>query len=156
MSPPYVCLHPRIRSATIIRNEWDLSLGAAVQLVAPQPKPLRHLPVEGSPLAAPDVPTSPFGPAGTSWRDWPSEHSFTLDTTLSYEPSGQQVCRDPYLITTVELDFSMPCAQAALPVPAESWASGGLAEESARQVVEILVRELNRIVGPVLTRIEEG
>lgn len=154
MSPPYACTHPRIRSAKIIRNEWDGSLGAAVCLVVPQPKPLSYLGVDGPPLVTPDYAVSEFGRPGAMWRDWPGEHSFARDTTLWYEPGGEDVCRGPFLLTSVELDFVMPQAQGRLSRPSESWADRRTLANEAAAAVEILVGELNRIVGPVLAKIE--
>ena len=157
MAPPYACMHPRIHSATIICNHWDGSLGAVVRIVIPQPKQLRFLAVDQrAPLCAPSQPASEFGPYGLHWRDWPSEHSFVHDATLWHEPTGEDVARDPYLFCTAELDFSMPLAQGRLASPSPSWAAPRQLENEADAAVRILVDELNRIVGPVLGKVEEG
>jgi hypothetical protein len=141
MAPGYVRRHQRILSAQIVRNEWDGSLAADVSLVIFQPPKLRFMRAEHN-----------MG----IWRDWPTEHDFGRDATVFLEPSGEDVIRSSYLMTSARLCFSMPDTQAALPLPAESWARGHVAEEAARQAVAILVRGLNEIVGPVLQQIEEG
>jgi hypothetical protein len=135
MAPGYVRRHPRILSAQIVRNEWDGSLAADVSLITGWPSALLKL---------------------TAWYDWPSEHSFLSDREVFTEPSGEDVIRHQFLLPSARLCFSMPVAQAALPLPAESWARGHVVEEAARQAVAILVRGLNAITGPVLRRIEEG
>ena len=70
----YVRWHRRVLSAEAVRNPWDGTLLARVQLVAPSPVNLAGLP----PVPSATPPTSPFGDDRTreesdgAWRDWPN------------------------------------------------------------------------------------
>jgi hypothetical protein len=75
MSPGYVRRHPRIIGAVVQVSDWDLSLIAAVDLLIPQPGPLRWAKAAG----------------GGIWREWPVG---TLTCPPRYqEPSGQDLAR---------------------------------------------------------------
>jgi hypothetical protein len=82
------------------------------------------------------------------WRDWPSEWSFSTDRDVFYEPGTEELARDPYLLASVSLRFTVP--QAGLPEP------GGADVDTCKRAVAVMVRELNRIAGPVLACIEKG
>lgn len=142
MAPGYVRMHPRILSAQIVRNDWDGSLAADVSLVMPQPEPLRHMPLYGTPARL-----------GSTWQDWPAEHPWGRGEVFC-EPSGEDVTQRSYLMASARLCFSLPDTQAALAVPHPGFAEPGVTEREAREAVEILVDALNEVVGSVLRRIE--
>jgi hypothetical protein len=141
MAPGYVRMHPRVLSAQVIRNDWDGSLAADVHLITGQPEPLRYLPVDPASGSA-------------TWRDWPSEYSFSRDTDDYYEPTGEDVTRGAYLLASARLCATLPAGRLSRPGP--SWALPGAAEREAQYAVTVLVDVLNQVIGPVLHRIEAG
>lgn len=140
MSPGYVRMHPRVLSAQIVRNEWDGSLAADVSLVTGWPRSL----------------ASSRNIGGRYWCDWRSEYSFGSERDVFYEPSGEDVIEDSYLMTSARLCFALPSGR--LPKPQAAWEAlligSGVIEDAARGAVEYLIEDLNAIVGPVLARIE--
>lgn len=136
MSPGYVRRHSRIRTAQLERSDWDGSLVAMVDLVLPQPKDLRYLRSDEE---------------RGHWRDWPSEHSFFSDGDIWYEPSGEDLARDPFLLCTASLRFTVPTAGLA---KAPEHPSTPLLVAQCRDTIAVLVRKLNAIVGPVIDHVE--
>lgn len=130
MAPGYVRRHRRILSARLERSDWDGRLLACVDLLT------------GPPLALEGL---------HGWRDWPVEPRTLFGGGNWYEPGGEELARDPYLLTTVSLRFA-PGHLADLPDPHPD----GADVETCQKSVAVAVRELNAIVGPVLARIEEG
>ena len=132
MAPGYVRRHPRIAAARLARSDWDGSLLATVDLVIPQPPNLRWMRSDED---------------RGMWRDWPVQRAFAGGDRF-YEPDGDELARDPYLLTTASLRFTVP--HAGLPEP------GGADVDTCKRAVAVVVRELNAAVGPVLARIEES
>jgi hypothetical protein len=135
MLPGYVRYHPRVRTAQLERSDWDGSLLAMVDLVILQPASLR---ISGS-----DCDGRHYW-----WRDWPSEIAFSGDTTW-YQPGGDDLAASPHLLCTASLRFTVPSSQLPAPPSAPALLTG-----ACREAVVVLVAELNKIVGPVLDRIE--
>ena len=134
MSPGYVRCHPRVLSARLARSGWDGGLVAVARLVSAWPEQLRRALVRAVRL----------GDREAYWHDWPTE--FRGGTTCCYEPGEADVAARPYLLTTLSLQFTVPST--GLPEPpatATSLLSAG------QQAVAVVVAELNRIVGPVLS-----
>jgi hypothetical protein len=142
MAPGYVRYHPRILTAQLERSDWDGSLLAMVDLVTPQPAQLRYL---------------RFDDDRGTWRDWPSETTFTGDRAW-YEPGTDDLSRSPHLLVSASLRFTVPSGQLPQP-PVPASVLPGLAArelvEAARRSVAVLVRELNAIISPIIERIEE-
>jgi hypothetical protein len=135
MSPGYVRHHSRVLAARLERNGWDGSLVAAVSLVCSWSEPLKTALTRGVRLGGRDA----------YWQDWPIEYRGG-ETISYYEPSEADVAARPYALATIGLQLTVPSA--ALPEPP----SNSTALLSAgQQAVAVLVAELNRIVGPVLS-----
>lgn len=134
MSPGYVRYHPRVVGAQLERSGWDGSLAAAVTLVSAWPG---HL---ASALARPVC----LGGSEASWQDWPA--GYRGGDLSYYEPSEADVAARPYLLTTLSLRFTVPSA--LLPKPP---GAPGAVLSAGQQAVAVVVAELNRIVGPVLS-----
>jgi hypothetical protein len=134
MSPPYVCWHPRIRNAELVRSDWDGKLLACVDLITPPPEALRQ--------------SSEWG-GGRWWRGWPSES--LIGREAYYEPGGRELRDDPYILPVVSLRWAVPMARVLTP-PAERPALPEL-QEAARRTVADLVAEMNATVNPVITRL---
>lgn len=134
MAPGYVREHRRIRQACLSRSDWDGSLLARVDLVIGQPPSLRFLRSDDE---------------RGHWRDWPSQQVFAGPGRF-YEPDSDELARDPYLLATASLRFTVPSA--GLPQPRPDSADAG----TCQRAVAVLVGELNAIAGPVLKQIEES
>jgi hypothetical protein len=119
MSPGYVRRHPRIARAALERSDWDGSLIALVDLVMPQPRHLSYLRSDDD---------------RGCWRDWPSEYSFATGTDNWFEPVGEDLARDPYLLCTASLRFTVPPAGLAkLPgTPERAAACGAVPRHGCR------------------------
>lgn len=134
MAPPYVCEHERIIRATLSRSDWDGSLLARVDLMTAQPPNLRWLRSDDD---------------RGMWRDWPMQRD------RYYEPGSDELARSPYLLTTASLRFTVPSGD--LPYWPARYAGKTLPDAlviACRESVAVVVRELNRAVGPVLAAIE--
>jgi len=134
MAPGYVRRHRRICAARLERSDWDGSLLAMVDLVIPQPRPLQWMRSDED---------------RGHWRDWPVEHAF-FGADYFCEPGTEELARDPYLLATASLRFTVPSG--GLPQPHRDGADVATCQQS----VAVVVAELNRIVGPVIKRIEES
>jgi hypothetical protein len=135
MSPGYVRYHPRVLGAQLERSGWDGSLVAGVTLVSAWPEQFTAALVRAVRL----------GDKEAYWQDWPTEYRGG-GTTCYYEPSEADVAARPYLLTTLSLQFTVP--PIALPQPP---ATSTAMLSAGQQAVAVVVAELNRIVGPVLS-----
>ncbi len=134
MSPGYVRYHPKVLTARLERSGWDGGLVAAVSLVSSWPEQLTTAPARAVRLRERDA----------YWQDWPAEYH---RETVSYcEPSEADVAARPYLLATLSLQFTVPSA--TLPEPP---ATPAALLSAGQQAVGLVVAELNRIVGPVLS-----
>jgi hypothetical protein len=134
MSPGYVRHHPRVLAARMERSGWDGSLTAGVNLVSCWPEEIKAALADG--LRLDDT--------HAYWRDWPAEY---LGGAVSYhEPSEADVAARPYLLAIVSLTFTVPTT--ALPLPP---ASSAALLNAGQRAVAVMVTELNRVVGPVLS-----
>jgi len=134
MSPGYVRYHPRVLGAQLARSGWNVGLIAIVSLACSWPDQLKTMLIKPLPL----------GGRAAYWQDWPTE--YLGGDTRYYEPGEADLAARPYVLTTLSLQFTVPSA--ALPEPpADTTAQLG----AAQHALAVLVRELNRIVGPVLS-----
>jgi hypothetical protein len=134
MSPGYVRCHPSVLAARLERSGWDGSLVAAVGLISTWPEQLKTALARGVRLSDRDA----------YWQDWPTEYHG--ETVTYYEPSEADVAARPYALTTLSLQFTVPSA--ALPEPPTTPAA---VLGAGQKAVAVVVAELNRIVGPVLS-----
>jgi hypothetical protein len=135
MSPGYVRYHPRVLSARLERGGWDGSLAAGVTLVSSWPEDLKPALVKAVRLGERDA----------YWQGWPTEYRGG-EATCYFEPSEADIAARPYLLATVSLQFTVPSA--ALPQPP---ATSAVLLTAGQRAVAVVVAELNRIVGPVLS-----
>jgi hypothetical protein len=135
MSPGYVRYHPRVLAAQLERSGWDGSLIVGVSLVSAWPEQLTRALARGVRLGEQDA----------YWQDWPTEYRGG-DITCYYEPSEADVAARPYLLAAIGLQFTVPSAE--LPEPP---ATSAALLSAWQQAVAVVVAELNRIVGPVLS-----
>jgi hypothetical protein len=142
MAPGYVREHHRVSAARLHRSDWDGSLLARVDLVMPQPPHLRWMRTDEE---------------RGFWRDWPSQRALS-GLERFYEPDSDELARDPYLLTTASLRFTVPSGDLPQPpyvdLPNVRTLDALALVETCKQSVTVLVRELNAIVGPVIDRIE--
>jgi hypothetical protein len=137
MSPGYVRRHSRVIGAAVEVSDWDGALIAAVDLVIPQPGPLRWARVA----------------TGGIWRDWPAD---TLaGPPRYYEPSGQDLASSPYLLASASLRFTVPPGRLPHPPAGPGNARHALVE-TARDAVRELAGELNQILDPVIETLERS
>jgi hypothetical protein len=137
MSPGYVRYHPRVLGVRLERSGWDGSLVAGVTLVSAWPEQLTRALARAVRLDDQDA----------YWQDWPAEYR-SGGTACYYEPSEADIAARPYLLTTVSSQFAV--RPAALPDPP---AGSAARLEAGRQAVAVVLAELNRIVGPVLSAV---
>ena len=134
MSPGDVRYHPRVLGARLERSGWDGSLVAGVTLVSAWPEQLTRALARAVQL----------GDREGCWQDWPAEYR-SGGTACYYEPGEADIAARPYLLTTVSAQFTVPSA--SLPDPPAASADR---LEAGRQAVDVVLAELNRVVGPVL------
>lgn len=130
-SPGVVRWHRRILSASCVRNGWDGSLTARVTLVSPLP-------------AALTVSRDWWRDRG--WRGWPEIFGQFV------EPAEQDLAKVPHLRPTLLVDAPVPLED--LPATPDE-PTRDLAETAHRALV-VLVRELNDILAPIVTQLEQG
>ena len=135
MSPGYVRYHPRVLAARLERSGWDGSLVAGRGTGFDLAGAAHGGSGQGMRLGGRDA----------YWQDWPTEYRGG-ETISYYEPSEADVAARPYLLATVSLQFTVPSA--ALPEPP---ATPAALLSAGQQAVAVVVAELNRIVGPVLS-----
>ncbi|GAB6903305.1 hypothetical protein [Kineosporia succinea] len=129
LDPGYVRLHRRVISAVCERNPWDGSLTARIQLIAPPPEPLAKTQVWGR---------------DRGWKGWPVVMGQYL------EPSPEELSRFPFVRPLLLIDAPVPLTD--LP-PAPEEAGPELAALATR-AVSVLARELNELMGPVISALE--
>jgi hypothetical protein len=134
MSPGYVRYHPRVLAARLGRSGWDGSLAAGVTLLSLWPEEIKTALSRAIRLGDREV----------YRRDWPME-CLGGGTVSYHEPSEADVAARPYMLATLNLQFTVPSA--ALPGPP---ATPAALLDAGRQAVAMVVAELNRVVGPVL------
>src|SRR6266536_4238926 len=101
---------------------------------------------------------------GKWWRDWPAETLIGHDAY--YWPSGEDLARDPYLLASASLRFTVPAGQLPRPParPAFTELNPPLPTrddlralaDTAQQSVDVLVGELSRVIAPVLATLERS
>jgi hypothetical protein len=128
LAPGYVRAHRRILSAYCVRNEWDGSLTAQLNLVSPLPAALT---------------SSREWWQDRGWRDWPELFGQFVD------PSAQDIAKSPHLRASLFLEA--PMSLDGLPEAPETL--GDDLEETAARAVAVLVRGLNDLVSPILRRL---
>jgi hypothetical protein len=135
MSPGYVRYHPRVLAARLERSGWDGGLVVRVDLVSSWPEQLKPALARGLRL----------GDRDAYWQDWPTQY-VGGEIISYYEPSEADVAARPYLLATLSLQFTL--LSAALPEPR---ATSAYLLSAGQQAVAVVVAELNRVVGPVLS-----
>ncbi len=130
LDPGLVRFHRRVLSAECVRNTWDGSLTVEARLVSPWPAALAETQVWGQ---------------DRGWRDWPQ----TFGQFLA--PSQQELARLPHVRSTLLVDA--PVSFADLPKLPDG--PGPELPELAEHAVTVLVRELNDLLTPMVTRLEE-
>jgi hypothetical protein len=128
--PAHVGWHRRILSARCGRNEWDGTLTAHVELVAPLPASLERN-------------RSWWRDRG--WRGWPELFGQYVD------PTHQDVAKSPYLRGTIRVDA--PVALAGLPMPPDD---PDEVQAAAQRAIVVLVRDLNDLIGPVIDQLDHA
>ncbi|MCO8271826.1 hypothetical protein M1L60_14605 [Actinoplanes sp. TRM 88003] len=131
LDPGFVRLHRRVLRAECRRNTWDGSLTVAVDLVAPWPGELT---------------ASRDWTRDRGWRGWPE----TFGQFLT--PSAEELSRIPHLRSTLTAEAPLPLA--GLPKIPED--AGPELPDLAERTVAVLVRELNDLLAPLVTRLEEA
>jgi len=87
---------------------------------------------------------------GRSWQPWPRDYSFGRGEEYVRAPYGDEVARGGcYALASLQMVF--PVAAGLLPDAPGARHRPGEVEEAARQTVAVLVAELNRAVGPVIS-----
>lgn len=137
MAPGYVRRHPRILSTCLEYSYWDGSLAASIELIAPWPQPLRQ--------SSQWIKQIGHG----WWHDWPMDFS-----DVYHDPSDEDISKRPYLLASASMRFTVPDDE--FPVPPATEHTDDELVELARQSVAVLVAKLNRVVGPVLQRLQNG
>ncbi|MEU6415643.1 hypothetical protein [Microbispora sp. NPDC046933] len=130
-SPGFVRWHRRILSASCVRNGWDGSITARITLVSPPPAALT---------------ASRAWWRDRGWQGWPEIFGQYV------EPAEQDLTKIPFVRPVLLVDAPLPLDD--LP-PAPEWPAEDLAELAHRALL-VLVRELNRLIAPVITQIENG
>ena len=131
LDPGFVRLHRRVLRATCGRNTWDGSLTVAADLVAPWPAELT-----GSRAWTQD----------RGWRGWPE----TFGQFLA--PSAEELSRVPHLRSTLTAEAPLPLTD--LPrIPEDA---GPELPDLGERTVTVLVRELNDLLAPLVTRLGEA
>ncbi|MEO3781979.1 hypothetical protein ABGB12_01510 [Actinocorallia sp. B10E7] len=127
--PGQVRRHRRILSAECVRNPWDGSLLARVELAAP-------LPVE--------LTASRRWWRDRGWRDWPKIFGHFV------EPAEQDLAKVPYLRTVLRMDAPLPLADLP-PAPEEPRPD---LPGTAHRALVVVTRELNALLDPILAQLD--
>jgi hypothetical protein len=143
MAPGYARRHPAVLGTQVERSDWDGSLLASVEVITPWPTALTR---------------SRDWRRGKWWREWPSEPVFGSDQMSYYEPSGEDLAKDPYLLASACLRFTLTSGDLPVPPAGESFSGDAPLARSdcarltgtAQRAVEVLAAELNSVVVPVL------
>lgn len=130
LEPGYVRFHRRVLAAECMANAWDGSLIALARLVAPWPAPLAESQVWGQ---------------DRGWQGWPE----TFGQFVS--PSHRELSHVPYVRSMLLVDARLALTDLP-PAPA---GPGPELVELATRTVAVLVREMNDLLGPMVTRLDE-
>ncbi|RLK58924.1 hypothetical protein [Actinokineospora cianjurensis] len=128
VDPGYLRRHPRVLSADLDPSGWDGTLTASVSIAAPWPATLAW-PRDWS--------------ADRGWRDWPTLFGQYVD------PTDRDIATVPHLRSTLLVQAPIPFTDLP-PAPHSTDA----VPEAARLVLTTLVRELNALLTPLLTRLD--
>ncbi|KAA9373158.1 hypothetical protein F5972_36450 [Microbispora cellulosiformans] len=128
-SPGLVRWHRRILSASCARNGWDGSMIARISLVSPPPAALT---------------ASRAWWRDRGWEGWPEVFGQYV------EPAERDLTKIPFVRPVLLVDAPLPLDD--LP-PAPDGPAEDLPELAHRALV-VLVRELNRLIGPMIAQIE--
>lgn len=131
MSPGLVRGHRRILEATCVRNTWDGSLTARVTPASPLPTPLSE---------------SRHWWRDRGWQDWPEVFGQFVD------PTDQDLAKVPHLRAHLVVDAPLPLDR----FPAAPETPGRYFEEAARRAVSVVAEELNALVAPIITQLENA
>ncbi|WP_308169508.1 hypothetical protein [Acrocarpospora catenulata] len=128
--PGFVRWHRRILSAECVRNSWDGTLIARISMVSPAPAALT---------------ASRAWWQDRGWHGWPEIFGQYV------EPAERELSKIPYLRPVLLVDAPLPLDD--LP-PAPDGPDEGLTE-SAHRALLVLVRELNALVEPIITQLDQ-
>lgn len=129
LTPGYARWHRRILDVACVRNQWDGTLTAQVELVSPWPAVL-------------DWPREWC--QDRNWRDWPNLFGQFV------HPTPRDIATTPYLRASLLIEA--PLAFDGLP-PAPDGPQHAVAE-TARHAVAVLIRELNDLIEPIIQKLE--
>jgi hypothetical protein len=140
MAPGLVGFHPRIADVSISRSDWDGELNADLTFYTDWPaelQGLRH--VDGSYLG------------DWRWSDWMQRFE---------GPSGEDIAKRPYLLTTARLILSLPAGTVPtigddqFPDLKNDPTTIAWFVQQARLSLAQLVEGLNQVVQPIINRLE--
>jgi hypothetical protein len=121
--------HRRIISATCRRNSWDGGLTCAVTIVAPWPAELTR---------------ARQWTRDRGWRNWPQLFGQYVI------PTERDLARVPHLRAQLTVEAPIPIDD--LPCTPEH--RDDRVEHAARHAVVVIVRELNELLGPMLSQLD--
>jgi len=129
LEPGFVRCHRRIISATCRRSSWDGGLTCAVTIVAPWPAELTR---------------ARQWTRDRGWRNWPQLFGQYVI------PTERDLARVPHLRAQLTVEAPIPIDD--LPCTPEH--RDDRVEHAARHAVVVIVRELNELLGPMLTQLD--
>lgn len=129
--PGFVRWHRRVLSVRCERNTWDGSLKAHVEIASPLPTALS---------------TSKTWWRDRGWRPWPE----ILGQFV--EPAEADLTKIPFIRPVLLVDAPLPLDD----LPPTPDGPDQRFEETAQRALLVMVRELNRLVGPVIARLDAG
>jgi len=127
--PGFIRWHRRVLSVRCERNTWDGSLNAHVAVVSRLPAALS---------------TSKTWWRDNGWRQWPEIFGQFV------EPAEADVAKIPFIRPVLLVDVPLPMDD----LPPTPDGPDQRFAETARHALLVLVRELNRLVGPVVIQVE--
>ena len=130
LDPGLVRWHRRILGARCRRNTWDGTLAADVRIASGLPAELTR---------------SREWWRDRGWQEWPQVFGQYV------KPAERDLSRRPYLLATLRMQAPIPLDD--LP-PAPERLDGELVA-SARRAVAVITRELDELLTPVLTQLED-
>jgi hypothetical protein len=130
LSPGYVRWHRRVLDASCVRNSWDGTLTAQVNLVSPWPAALTW---------------SRDWWQDRGWQDWPEVFGQFV------EPAERDLAKIPYLRASLLVEGPVPLDD----LPGAPEGPGDDIEGTARRAVIVLVKELNELVSPLLRQLDK-
>lgn len=127
--PGFVRWHQRVLSVRCERNTWDGSLKAHVAIVSPLPAALG---------------TSKTWWRDNGWREWPQIFGQFV------EPTEADLAKIPFIRPVLLVDVPLPLDD----LPPTPDGPDQRFVQTAQRALLVLVRELNRLVGPVITQVD--